>query len=132
MTFGRPRKTMCLPSQPPPVPATAADAAAMARAALGWLAAADAASWTTAEQAECLRALERAAAVHTAARSRVLTAFTARGGYEDDGHGSTRTWLKWQTRVTGGAAAGAIGWMRRLSAHPAVGDAPAAGRIPPC
>jgi hypothetical protein len=71
---------MCLPGQPPPAPATAADAAAMARAALGWLAAADPASWTTAEQAGCLRALEQAASVYTAARSRVLAAFHAQGG----------------------------------------------------
>jgi len=37
--------------------------------------------------------------------------------------------MKWQTRVTGGAAAGALGWMRRLSAHPAVGDALASAEI---
>ena len=35
----------------------------------------------------------------------------------------------WQTRVTSGAAAGAVGWARRLAAHPAVGDALAAGEI---
>ena len=56
---------MCLPGQPP---ATAAGAADMAQAALGWLAGADVESLTTAEQADCLRALERAASVHTAAR----------------------------------------------------------------
>jgi hypothetical protein len=114
---------VCLPGQPPPVPATAADAAAMARAALGWLAGADVASLTTAEQADCLRALEQAAAVHTAAQARILTAFTAQGGFADDGHGSARTWLTWQTRVTA-AAAGALG-MRRLGAHPAVAMVPA-------
>jgi Domain of unknown function (DUF222) len=92
-------------------------------AGLDCLNAVDAASLTTAEQADSLRALEEAAAMHTAARSRVLAAFHARSGCADDGHGSTRTWLKWQTRITGGGAAGAIGWMRRLSAHPAVGDA---------
>jgi hypothetical protein len=67
-----------------------------------------------------LRALERAASVYTAARAKVLAAFCAGGGYEDDGQGSAKTWLKWQTRITPGAAAGAMGWMRRLSAHPAV------------
>jgi hypothetical protein len=117
---------MCLPGQPP---ATAADAADMAQAALGWLAGADVASLTTAEQADCLRALERAAAVHTAARSRVLGAFHAQDGCADDGHGSTRTWLKWQCGITGGAAAGAMGWMKRLAAHPAVADALARARI---
>ena len=120
---------MCLPGQPPAAPVTAADAAAMAHAALGWLAAADAASWTTAEQADCLRALERAASVHTAAQARVLTAFYAQDGCADDGHGSARSWLKWQTRITGGAAAGAIGWMWRLRAHPAVAEALASARI---
>src|SRR5580692_3012532 len=120
---------MCLPGQPPAVPTTAAQAVAMARAGLSWLAAANATALTGAEQAECLRGLERAEAVHTAARARVLAAFCAGGGHEDDGHGSAKTWLRWQTRVTPGAAAGALGWMRRLARHPGVGEALAAGRI---
>ncbi len=62
---------MCSPGQPPE-PATAADAAAMAEAGLAYLAAADTASLTTAEQADCLRVLERAGSRHTAARARVL------------------------------------------------------------
>src|SRR5260370_3605520 len=102
---------------------------AMAQAALGWLAGADAASLTSAEQADTLRALERAQSLHTAARARVLRAFDAQGGYEDDGHGSARNWLKWQTGITGGAAAAALAWMRRPPAHPAVAAAPAAAKI---
>ena len=120
---------MCVVGPLPAPPVTAADAVATAQAALGWLAAADVASLTTAEQADCLRALERAESLHTAARARVLTAFHAQNGSADDGHGSTRTWLKWQTQITGGAAAGAIGWIRRLSAHPAVTDALASARV---
>jgi len=120
---------MCLAGQPPAAPATAAQAMAMAQAGLGWLAEADTASLTTAEQADCLRALERARSVHTAARSRVLAAFHAQDGSAGDGHGSTRTWLRWQTQLTGGAASDAIGWMRRLAAHPAVADALAAAEI---
>jgi hypothetical protein len=85
---------MCLPGQAPPVPATAADAVAMVQAGLGWLAAADARSLTTAEQADCLRDLERAESMHTAAQAGVLAAFTASGGYEDDGHGTAKTWLR--------------------------------------
>ena len=73
------------------------------------ISAADVASLTTAEQAGCLRALEQAGSMHTAARSRVLAVFHAQHGCVGDGHGSTQTWLRWQTRVTGGAAAGAIG-----------------------
>ncbi len=55
----------------------------------------------------------------------------AQGGFEDDGHGTARTWLKWQTRITTGAAAGAIGWARRLAAHPAIEQALAAGELSP-
>jgi len=120
---------MCLAGQVPAVPATTTEAVAMVTAGLGWLAATDAAMLTAVEQAECLRGLERAASMHTAAQARVLGAFQAQGGYEDDGQGSARTWLKWQARVTGGAASRALGWMRRLAGHRAVGDALAGGEI---
>jgi len=119
---------MCLAGQVP-VPASAAQAVAMVQAGLGWLATTDAASMPTAAQAECLRGLERAVSMHTAARSRVLAAFHAQAGYEDDGQGSARTWLKWQTRITGGAACGAMAWMRRLGGHPRAGAALAAGQL---
>ncbi|HEY5990711.1 MAG TPA: DUF222 domain-containing protein, partial [Streptosporangiaceae bacterium] len=66
---------------------------------------------------------------HTAARARILAAFTGHAGYEADGHGSARTWLRWQTRITNGAAAGAVGWMRRLNSHPVIADALAAGEV---
>ena len=97
----------------------------------GWryLAAADTASLTTGEQADCLRALARAESMHTAARARVLYAFTAQAGYEDDGHGSPRTWLKWQTQASGGAAYAAMTSMQRLAAHPAIAEALAAGEV---
>ena len=120
---------MCLAGQMPAAPATTADAVAMVAAGLGWLATTDVASLTTIEQANCLRGLERAASMHTAARSRVLSAFSAQAGFEDDGQGSARTWLKWQTRITGGAAYGALGWMHRLAGHHAIGDALGAGEI---
>jgi len=57
----------------------------MVLAGLGWLAGADVASVPAGVQAECLRGLKRALSVHAAARARVLAAFTAQGGYEDDG-----------------------------------------------
>jgi hypothetical protein len=120
---------MCLAGQVPAAPATTADAVAMAQAALSWLAQTDVASLTTIEQADCLRGLERAASMHTAAQSGVLGAFHAQGGFEDDGHRSTKTWLSWQTRTTRGAAGRAVAWMRRLGDHPAVGEALAGGRI---
>ena len=65
---------------------------------------------------------------HTAARAQFLAAFAAQDGYEDDGQGSARTWLRWQTRVTKAAAAGSVGWMRRLAAHPVIAAALADGR----
>jgi Domain of unknown function (DUF222) len=122
---------MCLTSQNPPAPASAADAAAMVTAGLGWLATADAGSLTTAEQAGVLRALGRAESMHTAAHARVLSAFQAQDGCRDDGHGSAKMWLRWQTRITRGAATDTMGWMRRLNAHPAIAGALARGEISP-
>jgi hypothetical protein len=98
-------------------------------AGLGWLARADLASAPVAVQADVLRDLERAVSVHTAARASALSAFDAAAGYEDDGQRSPRTWLRWQTQVTSGAASASVGWMRRLRSHPAVADALADGRI---
>src|ERR1022692_1245642 len=134
--------SMCLPGQPPavpvmPVPVTAADAVpvsaagavAMAQAGLAFLANVNMASVPAAAQADCLRGLERIESLHTAARAGALAAFMAGGGHEDDGQGSAGAWLRWQTRITRGAAAGAVAWVRRLAAHPAVGDALAAGDI---
>jgi hypothetical protein len=63
---------MCQPGQPP-VPATVAEAVAMAEAGLAHLANADLASLPTAQQADCLRALERMESRHTAARAGVLS-----------------------------------------------------------
>jgi hypothetical protein len=40
-----------------------------------------------------------------------------------------RTWLRWQTQVTGAAASASVGWMRRLRAHPAIAAALAGGRV---
>jgi Domain of unknown function (DUF222)/HNH endonuclease len=110
-------------------PSNVADALAMLNRALAALNAADAASMPTAVQAQALRALERAEASHTAARAQILAAFTAQDGYEDDGQGSARMWLTWQTRVTRAAAAGAVGWARRLAAHPVVAAALAEGEL---
>ncbi len=113
----------------PAVPASAADAVAMAQAGLVFLASADMTSVPAVAQADCLRGLERIESMRTAARARALSAFAAGRGFEDDGQGSAGAWLRWQARITRGAAAGAVGWARRLAAHPAVADALAAGDI---
>src|SRR5690348_18492052 len=83
----------------------------------------------SAELAVCLRELARAESAHTAAHAKVLTAFTAQAGYELDGHGGPKAWLVWQTRITRGAAADALGWSRRLAEHPHIADALTAGAI---
>src|SRR6516162_8228211 len=103
----------------------------MLHRALDHLNAAEVAFLPSGVQAEALRALGRAEAKHTAARARVLAAFAAQGGHEDDGHGTARTWLKWQTQITGSAATCAVGWARRLAAHPVIGQALAAGELSP-
>jgi hypothetical protein len=120
---------MCVPGQPPAVPASTGEALAVLAGALDYLNGTAAAALPAAEQASCLKALERAEAKHTAARAAVLAAFTAQGTFADDGQHSARAWLKWQTGVTAGAAAGAVGWMKRLAAHRDIGQALADGAI---
>src|SRR6185312_11466071 len=76
-----------------------------------------------------LRELERAESQHTAARAKILYAFTAQHAYEADGQYGPRPWLIAQTRVSAKAASGAIGWMHRLAGHPYVAEALAAGKL---
>jgi hypothetical protein len=110
-------------------PASVAEAVRVAVDALSWLAAADVASVPVSVQADCLRELERAASIHTAAHASLLSAFDAAAGYEDYGQGSPRTWLRWQTQVTGAAASASVRWMRRLRAHRAIAAALGDARI---
>ncbi|HEY2278058.1 MAG TPA: DUF222 domain-containing protein [Streptosporangiaceae bacterium] len=101
----------------------------MVSAGLSYLASCDAAELPTAVQAETLIGLERAEAVHTAARAKVLAAFTAQNGYEADAAFGPKTWLRAQTKVTPGAAAGAVAWASRLQAHRVMATALAHGEI---
>src|SRR5437588_802127 len=82
----------------------ACDRLDVARAGLRFLGTAEAPAMTTAEQAACLRGLEKADAVATAARTSVLGAFGAGQGYADDGDYSARSWLEHRTQVTRGAS----------------------------
>jgi hypothetical protein len=110
-------------------PASASEAMEMARAGLGYLAAADATAMAAETQAQCLRMLERAHSIGTAARTSVLAAFTSGQGYSADGDYSPRAWLINRTKVTRGAAVGYTGWVRRAAAHPEVAAALAAGEM---
>src|SRR5215831_2395100 len=94
-------------------PGCAREALDMVRAGLGYLAAADTARLATATQAECLRELEQAEAVITAARAYILSGFTAAQGYADDAAYSVRAWLMHKTGITRGAAAARTAWAKR-------------------
>ena len=111
---------MCTHSQPAQ-PSGTAQALAMVRAGLGYLAACNAAGLGTAAQAEALIALEQAEAQHTAARAKILAAFGTDQGFQADGHDGAKSWLRALTKVTRGAAAGATGWARRREQRPARG-----------
>jgi hypothetical protein len=110
-------------------PADAREALDMVRAGLGYLAAADATQLAAATQAECLRGLERADAVATAARASMSAGFTAGQGYAGDAAYSARSWLIHHTRITPGAAVGHTAWARRVATHPRVVAALAAGEV---
>jgi hypothetical protein len=99
-------------------PGSADEALEMLQLALGYLAAADATAMTAEEQARCLRVLERATAVGTAARTSVLCAFTAAQGYSADADYSPRAWLIHKTGVT---KATAVAYPRGRGGRPGIG-----------
>ena len=101
----------------------------MVRAGLGYLAAADATQLSAATQAECLRELEQADAVATAARASFLAVFTAGQGYADDADYSAVSWLMHRTGITRGAAVGHTAWAKRAGTHPKVVAALAARQV---
>ena len=112
-----------------PAFASVGEAMDMARAALGYLAAADAAQLDAETQAACLRGLEQTGAVATAARASFLSAFTIGKGYSADADYSARAWLMHRTGITRGAAASHTAWGNRAGTHPVVVAALAAGEV---
>ena len=103
-----------------PAFASVREALDMVHAGLGYLAAADPAQLSATTQAECLRELEQADAVATAARASFLTMFTAGQGYADDGDYNAVAWLMHRTGITRGAAVGHTAWAKRTGTHPKV------------
>ena len=97
--------------------ANVSEAMDMVQAGLSYLAAADAAQLATVTQAECLRGLERADAIATAARASILAGFMAGKGYADDADYGARSWLIQRTHITTGAAVGHTAWARRTRTH---------------
>ena len=112
-----------------PAFAGAREAAEVVRAGLGYLAAADATAMAAETQAYCLRLLEQAHSVGTAARTSILAAFTSGQGYSADADYSPRAWLIHKTHITPGAAVAYTAWVRRATAHPEIAAALAAGKI---
>ena len=110
-----------------PAFASVDEAMEMARAALGYLAAADATALAAVTQAEALRTLEQIDAITTAARASFLAAFTVGKGYSADADYSARAWLMHKTGITRGAAASHTAWAKRAATHPQVLAALAAG-----
>src|SRR5438105_1855205 len=113
-----------------PACASATEALAQLRAAIGYLAAADATAMPAGTRARCLRTLEQVTSVGTAARTSILAAFTAARDHGADGDYSPRSWLIHRTGITKGAAAGYTAWVRRAAAHPRVFEVLAAGDLP--
>jgi hypothetical protein len=99
----------------------------MLRTGMSYLAAADPTALAAQTQAECLETLEQLDAVETAARARILAAFTAGQGYSADADYSPTSWLIHRTRITKAAARGHLGWSRRTVTHPQVVAALAEG-----
>ncbi len=109
--------------------ASAADAAGMLDASLDHLAAVDWAPLGTQTHGEMLAILQRAQAKLTAVNAAVLSAFTAQGGYEPDGHRSARAWLINKTGISNGAAGGAVAWQKRLARHRRIAETMTSGGI---
>jgi Domain of unknown function (DUF222) len=101
----------------------------MVLAGLGYLAAADPSAMAARAQAECLQFFEQANAKSTAARARILAAFTAGQRYCEDADYSPTAWLIHRTKVTKGAARGHLGWARRAAEHLQVVEALAEGTV---
>ncbi|HET9973280.1 MAG TPA: DUF222 domain-containing protein, partial [Streptosporangiaceae bacterium] len=112
-----------------PVFASVSEAMDMVRAGLAFVADADPTELSTEEQAECLRNLERANSVLSAARTCVLGTFTAGKGYSADADYSPRAWLMHQTGVTRGAAGSYTTWVRWAARHPEIFTATASGEV---
>jgi 5-methylcytosine-specific restriction endonuclease McrA len=118
-----------IPMGAAPAFASVSEAMDMVRAGLAFVAAADAAELSAEEQAETLRALERAHSVATAARTSMLGAFAAGKGYAADADYSPRAWLMHQTGITKGESVSYTAWVKRAARHPQLYAAMAAEQV---
>lgn len=104
-------------------PGSVAEALAMARAGLGYLAGPAADGLDAASVGEVLQALASIASVHAAARSVLVQRFDAADGHDADGYGSTWAWLAARAKMTRKDAKAAVRQSRRLASHPVIAAA---------
>jgi Domain of unknown function (DUF222) len=93
------------------------EALGAAMSAWRYLAAADAAELPAGVTAEILRALEKLDSAEAAVRGRLLWHFDVQRGYDGEGFGGVRSFIRFGTRVTKGQADAHVGLMRARDAH---------------
>src|ERR1700734_4312300 len=110
-----------------PTFSSAKEALALVKSAMSFVYGVNATQMAADAQADALRVLEQIDAIKTAARASILNAFTSAQGHLSDADHSPRAWLMYRTGGTRGAAAGHVGWARRIAAPPGLGGGLAAG-----
>jgi hypothetical protein len=98
--------------------ANESEALAAAMSAVRYLAEADAAQRPASVTADCLRTLEKIDAIEAVARGRLLWMFDADRGFEGEGYGGVRSFVRFGTRVTAGQARAHAGLIRFRGTHP--------------
>jgi Domain of unknown function (DUF222) len=110
-------------------PQSVAGALGMARAAVDYLNAPDAAGLDGASCGEVLVALGEIQTKLAAAQTEFLRRFDAADAHDTDGYRSSSAWLAAKTRISRKDARAAVRDMRRFAARPVLHDAVAAGQI---
>jgi Domain of unknown function (DUF222) len=110
-------------------PASMAEALAMVRSGLGFLAGMDTAGLPAEALGGLLVALERADAVEAAVRGEALAAYDAQGGPVGDGQRTTKAWLVHTSKVTRRQAAEHLAVRRIAEDHPVLHAALADGDV---
>src|SRR5271154_2581731 len=112
-------------------PQSMAEAMGMLTSTWGYLAGVDFPGLAEAEIADALRVLERADAVETAVRGKLVRMFDLMNGQTADGHQSVSGWLKWETGITGAQAKAYKSWAGKIDQHAAIIEAMTTGRHMP-
>src|SRR6516165_9357071 len=110
-------------------PQNVAQALRMARAAVDYMNAPDAAGLDGAACGEALVALGEISARLAAAQTEFLRRFDAADAHYADGYGSSSAWLAAKTRISRKDARAAVRDMRMFGQRPLLRDAVAAGQI---